>query len=357
MWEFRSFPTLRRLALCLALLCLVLSTSASAGTAAKPGVIMQINNLAAAGSRVVFEGSVSRGKPGSGNYDQGKLGLWSQRFGSRKLELISTTTMCSDEATYALGATGMVGCLDTWAMITQVGFDVYVLLGDGTVKQVVSLNFEGGDFDVPVTEGVPAIFGDGNFLGYLDVSDSGLVRLFRITPSGQAKYVADLTGLSSCNPTDCGSVVVGSGNIVIREFRDSEVHVFTTAGKPLATFSANPAGPVGSVAIHGNRIVAVANGGRLAVYSLHGKLVHSYRAHAIRGQVTTYYGYAAYMRGGKSVHVLKLSSGKDREIARVRSAGCAALSLQRAGLVVACQDQSQPNIRYVPMKKIRAKLG
>ena len=101
-------PALRRLALCLAL-----STSASASTAAKPGVIMQMSNLAVAGSRVVFEGSVSPGKSGSGNYDQGKLGLWSQRFGSRKLELISTTTMCSDEPTYALGAKGTVGCLNT----------------------------------------------------------------------------------------------------------------------------------------------------------------------------------------------------------------------------------------------------
>ena len=353
----RLFPALLRFALCLTLLGLVLSTSASAGITAKPGAIMQINNLAVAGSRVVFEGSVSPGKSGSGNYDQGKLGLWSQRFGSRKLDLVSTSTMCSDEPTYALGAKGTVGCLNTWAMITQVGFDVYVLLGDGTVEKIVSLNFEGGDFDVPVTEGVPAIFGDGDFLGYLDVSEPGLVKLFRITPSGQAKYVADLTGLSSCNPSDCGSVVVGSGSIVIREFQDSEVHVFTTAGKHVATFSANPAGPGGSVAIHGDRIVALTNSGRIAVYTLHGKLVHSYRAHATRGQITTYYGYAAYMRGGKSVHVLKLSSGKDREIARVRSAGCATLSLQRPGLVVACQDRSRPSIRYFPMKKIRAKLG
>ena len=57
------------------------------------------------------------------------------------------------------------------------------------------------------------------------------------------------------------------------------------------------------------------------------------------------------------MQVLKLSRGKDREIARVRPAGCATLSLQRPGLVVACQDQSRPSIRYFPIKKIRTKLG
>ena len=321
-------------------------------------MITEIDSLTAARSRVVFEGSVSPGPSGSGNYNQGKAGLWLQKFGSRRLKLISPSTLCSDSATYALGAGDTVGCLDSWAMITQVGFDVNVLLGDGTVKNIVSLSFDGEDFDVPVTEGVPAIFGDGEFLGYLDVNDAGVVKLFRITPSGPAKYVADLAGLYSCNPTGCGSVVVGSGNIVIREPFDSELHVFTTAGKHIATFPANAAGTGGSVAIHGNRVVVLTDGGRLVVYTLHGKLVHSYRAHATRGQITTYYGYAAYMRaGGKSVHVLKLSSGKDREIAQVRSAGCASLSLQRPGLVVVCLDPNRPSIRYFPMKKIRAKLG
>jgi hypothetical protein len=349
------FPTLRRIVLYLALLGLVISTSASASTTPKPRVIAEIDNWTAAGSRVVFEGSVSPNNPFY--YGPGKSGLWLQRFGSRKLELLSTTQICEDPPTYALGAKGTVGCLDSWAMITQIGFDVYVRLGDGTVKKLVSLYFEGGDFDVPVTEGVPAIFGDGNFLGYLDVSGAGVVKLFRITPSGQAVYVADLTGLSSCSPSECGNVVVDSGTVVIHEFGGSEVYVFTTAGKHIATFSANPAG---AVAIRKNRIVVLTNEGQLAVYTLHGKLVHSYRVNAIRGQIATYYGYAAYFgRGHKAVHMIKLSSGRDVTIAQAPSWDgnpySDSLSLQTSGLTVA--RTGKPSLLYIPMRTIRKKLG
>lgn len=359
-------PPARRIVVCLALFTLAVSTSISVGVAAKPRVITQINAYTAAGSRVVFEGNLGPKNPA--HYVLGKEGLWLQKFGSQKLKLIASpvshpsgfcvTGNAWEIMSVAFGAKGTVGCLTVGGGISTTDVDVYVLLGNGKTRHLISREYSGGaEDDSPGTKTglVPALFGDGRFLGFLEV-DGEALKLFQITPSGKVQHVADLTGLSSCGGIVCGAASVDSGNIVIREAGDSYVHVFTTAGKPVATFSANPAGLRGSVAIRKNRIVVLTAAGQLAVYTLHGALVHSYPVHAASGSIATYYGYAAYLGSEhKSVHVLKLFTGKDREIARLALAGGRVLSLQAPGLAVS--RLNQPSMLYVPMKKIRAKLG
>jgi hypothetical protein len=338
--------------------------------AAKPRVITQINAYAASGSRVVFEGNLS--PKNQARHIPGKEGLWLQKFGSQKLKLIASPVshpsgFCANDASWeimrvALGPKSTAACLTIGGGISSSSVDLYVALGNGTRKHLVSRAFNSGaeDGSGATDPGiVPALFGDGHFLGFLQVSGTAL-KLFQIAPSGKARYVADLGGVSSCFGTStaftCGDADVDSGHIVIQEAGGSDVHVFTTAGKPVATFSTNPAEPGGSVVIRKNLIVVLTADGQLAVYTLHGALVHSYPVHAASGSIATYYGYAAYLGSEhKSVHVLKLSSGKDRRIARLALAGGRVLSLQAPGLAVS--RLNQPGMLYIPMKKIRAKLG
>ncbi|MGC9974650.1 MAG: hypothetical protein ABSC36_04590 [Gaiellaceae bacterium] len=374
MWAVRLVPTLRRFALCLALLGLVISTSASAGTTAKPRVITAINAWASTGNRVVLEGTIGPKNPP--HFVLGEEGLWLQKFGSQKLKLIATPVslpsgFCvngdSWEMMYvAFGVKDTVGCLTVGGGISTSEVGVYVVLGNGAAKNLVNVGLdEGAENNSPGTESglIPALFGDGHFLGFLEVAGN-VLELYRITPGGKAEYVADLAGLSSCGDGSftCGDARVDSGHIVIRKAGDSYLHVFTTAGKPVATFAVNvnPAWPSGSVAIRKNRIV-VLTAKQLAVYTLQGTLVHSYPVSAFPGPISTFYGYAAYLgAGGKTVYVLRLSSGKTLEIARIPTASygtvrTGALSLQSSGLAIGRVNHR--GMLYVPMKTIRAKLG
>lgn len=340
-------------------------------------MITGINAWTSMGSRVAFEGTV---QPKGLRYPAPtKEGLWLEKFGSQKLKLAvsseklavgggsSAPNYCIDDSAWeiisvALGANGTSGCLSVGGGNSETDVDLFSVLRNGTTNHLVSRSFEGGaETGIPMAADgmVSSLFGDGHFLGYLEVSDDAL-SLIRITPTGTAQYVADLTGLSPSDGIVSGDISVDSGNLVVREPRGGNLHVFTTAGEAVATYPADPAGSYGSIAIRKNRIVVLTADGQIAVYTLTGALVHSYQAHGAKegsNPIATFYGYAVYLGAkNKSVHVLRLSTGKDRVIARpVGGVWGGGLSLQEPGLVVL--RWADLNTVFVPMKKIRAKLG
>ncbi len=363
----------RRLSVYFALLGLVVLAPASSGATTKPLVISTINAYAGAGSHVVFEGEMGPKNPP--HFVLGTEGTWLQKLGSQKLKLIATPSsrpsgFCTNDSAWeimsvALGPKGTVGCLTIGGGISETDVAVYVALPDGKTTHPVGLYYSGGgEDDTPgIRPGlVPALLGDGHFFGYLQIASGGVVQLFRITTAGTAEYVADLTGLSSCGDKDevCGNAAVDSGHIVIRQASSSDVHVFTTAGKPIATFTANVSPISGAVAIRKDRIVTL-NAQQLTVYTLSGELVHSDPVQAwVDSAVSTYYGYAAYVGSeGRSVYVLKLSSGESHEIVKVPGSSYAPIrtgsfSLQQSGLSVGRVGST--GFVYVSWKKLRAKF-
>lgn len=342
-------------AACLALL--IASTPAAANRAPGPTPIKQILGLASAGSRVVFEGEAGVA---------GESGVWLERFGSqRPTRIASQFSFCpySDELDeLALGPGGTVACLETEAQgDTEVSFDVYVLLANGTKRHIVSYT---GNSDVPfsMSEGVNSLFGDGHFLGYLFVTPDQVVELFSITASGHPQFVADLNGLS-CAELACGDVSVDSGHIAIHTFGNGNVYVYTTGGEYVATIAAD-AVPHGNplagtfVAIRKNRVLALTAAGQLVVYTLQGALVHSYPAPPPNRCLATYYGYAAYISADKAVRVIKLSNGRSALFAHLRrGAFWHDLSFQAPGIVVPLGLTSRPRLVFVSMAEIRRKLG
>jgi hypothetical protein len=368
----RLLRTLRRSVVCLALLGLVaLPASASIGSAGPKPVITSINALAGTGSQVAFEGTM--GPKETPLIELGTEGLWSQRFGSKKLKLLASAAalgFCSSDASWVIlsiapGPKGSVGCLAVSGGISETDVAVVFVDASGTTRNVASASYSGGaeDSTPGIRPGlVPAIFGDGHFLGYLEIEPGGVVSLFKITSSGKSEYVADLPGLSSCGDQSntCGDAGVDSGNIFVRKSGDSKVRIFTTAGEPVASFDINvsPRFP-GAIAIRKNRIVALTANGKLAVYTLHGALVHSYSVRSGWGDISTYYGFVAYLGTGRSVRVLKLSTGKSRKIVALPSHSYGftrgrTFNLQQSGLVVALTGGT--HFVYVPWKKIRAKF-
>jgi hypothetical protein len=370
----RHATLLRRLVLSTALIALVASSS---GAAAKPRSILWINAFANSGSRTLFEGYTGTRAPfyAKGNEE----GIWLQKFGSSKLQLLATPTsdgseFCVNDAAWeteelALGPQGSVACLTVGGGISEEGFDLYVVLGNGAKEHLISRGYEGGaegeGTPEPDEQWVTSLFGDGTFLGYTEATE-GIVKLYRITPSGETEFVADLAGLSSCGGYTCGPVAVDSGHIVILEGDD--LHVFTTAGAPVSTFSANltTVGPAhvidcfNCLALRKNRILVLSGAGKLSVYTLGGRPVHSYPVHNGLTEIASYYGYAAYFgRGHKAVHVIKLSSGRNVAIVPAPSwegdADSNSLSLQAPGLTVV--RTGKPSLLFIPMKTIRKKLG
>jgi len=296
--------------------------------------------------------------------------LWTEKFGSNMPKRIALADCggLGELDQLAVGPKGSVACLDAAPGIDVVYYSLGFVSSTGAVKRVASAGGGTGPVD-----SIPFVFGDSTFLGYLHITADGVVQLMRITSSGDAQHVADLAGIS--NPL---TVAIDSGRIVISDLAPSLGvsghgytnlgHVYTVAGRHISTFDLAKiaaGAPIGtgplSVTIRKNRIV-VLNGKRLSVYTLHGQRVHSYPINP-RGArwPATYYGYVVYIRAGKAVHALKLSSGKDRIVARAGKGWFDnRLSLQAPGAVAPLAlpgDTRHTKLVFIPMSKIRATVG
>jgi len=318
---------------------------AAAGRAAPaPPVLHGLTAWTAVGDRIAFVARIG-----------GRDGLWVERFGSNQpVRLAPAHCGPHEEQVDALapGPSGSWACLERTVGNTEAYFSVDLVSRTGTVRHVASA---GG----PISDGqmtgdsIPFVFGDGSFLGFLHVAGSGTVTLMQIVPSGRARRVADLTGVSAPD-----AVATDSGHVVVRE--RGTVQVFTTAGAPVASFAARAA----SVAVRRDRVVVRTTDRRLDSYTLAGRRVSSYplAAASWTAGLATYAGYAAYLGANKAVHVVKLATGRDRVVARagagwffdgvsLQAAGAAApLTTQRGG-------QFLVTFRFLPMASLLAAVG
>ncbi|MGD0167315.1 MAG: hypothetical protein ABSC51_08505 [Gaiellaceae bacterium] len=300
---------------------------------------------ATTGSNVVFAATIGK-----------RAGLWIEKFGSNTPRRIAPAYCgpgLEEVDQLAVGPKGSVACLEATQGNTEVNFNLAFISSSGAFKHVASAggpSVEG----VPPVDYIPVVFGDSSFLGYLHVTADGLVQLMRISSTGHPQHVADLADVSKP-----GAVAIDSGHIAITQ-SGGTVSVYTVAGRHVSSFAAGAAsGP--SVGIRKDRVVVRTTAHRFGVYTLQGQLVHSYPVRAAGGVtmgLATYAGYVVYIGAGKAVHALKLTTGRDRIIARAgKGSFWSGLSLQAPGAVVPFGTTGGMTLDFIPISKIRAKVG
>jgi hypothetical protein len=336
---------IRRVVLPVVVACAVLAASVvAAGAAPSAPAISDLAAWAASGSHVAFAGTVD-----------GRDGLWVETFGSNRPRLLSTH--CGEgnaPSELAPGPNGSWACLTAVVGNTEAFYAVDLVLANGSVRHVAK-----GDGSTPI----PQIFGDGTFLGYLRVTATGVVQLFRITSPGHAVRVANLPGVSAIGTASSDSadpaVAIADGTLAVPQV-NGDVAVFTTTGAPLATIAAHAA----SVAVTGDRVVVRTRTRRLVVYGLHGGLVHSWPlgATSFTNGLAAFDGYAAYTGADKAVRVVKLTNGHDRIVARAGTGWFwNGVSLQTPGVVAPLTTERGKSfveaMRFVPMPTMRRAFG
>jgi hypothetical protein len=309
-----------------------------------PSALSGLGAWATAGSRLAFVATVG-----------GRQGLWVERFGSGRPTRIGPAACAKEEQIdqLAAGPNGSWGCLERTVGNTEAYYSVDVISSSGVSRQVASAGGPTGEGKPPV-DSMPQLFGDGNFLGYLHVTADGVVQLMRITASARPRHIATLAGVSV--PT----AVAIAGRTIAALQQAGNVSVFTTAGEPLATIPTRAA----SLALTANRVVVRTTNRRLVVYGPRGGLVHSWPLGAATwtAGLGAYGGYAVYLGANKAVRAVRLSTGRDRIVARASSGWFFnGLSLQAPGVVVPRTTQHGKNflvtLRFLPITALRAALG
>jgi hypothetical protein len=279
-----------------------------------------------------------------------------QTFGSTAPRLL--TTRCGEGSApseLAAGPNGSWACLTAVVGNTESFYAVDLVSADGSVHHVASAGGPTDSTGQPA-DSIPQLVGDGTFLGYLQVTPTGVVQLFRITSTGRAQRVADLAGVSTV-PTATAqapspAVAVANGSLAIRQVNGS-VAVFTTAGRPLARVPAHAA----SIAMTRDRVVVRTVTRRLVVYGLHGGLVHNWPlgATSFSNGLAAFAGYAAYLGANKAVRLVELANGTDRVVAR-SGAGWfwSGVGLQAPGIVAPLTTQRGTSfvetLRFLPTR-------
>jgi hypothetical protein len=280
------------------LLLLLPVALAGAGTAP---ALSGFGAWSASGSRLAFVASAARGTRGY---------LWVERFGSGRPVLLRGRPPVGQQEIDQLapGPNGTWASLERTVGNSESYYAVDLISSRGGGTQVASAGGPAGAGGGGPVSSIPQVLGDGTFLGYLYVTPGGLVQLYRITPTGRARHVADLDGV-----TGVEDAAVANGTLAVRE-ANGDVAVFTLAGEKLATIEASAA----SLALTANRVVVRTHDRRLGVYGVHGGLVHDWQLHAagFAGGLAAYGGYAVYLGGNKALHAVRLATGTDRVVAR-----------------------------------------
>ena len=300
----------------------MLLPAAAAGAASAPVKLAGLTTWASAGSRLAYVATSAGGRHGY---------LWTQAYGGTgPPRLVRTNAPIGEEEIDAL-APGPNG---TWgALEKSIGNT-----GSSYTLDVVSSR--GGGARVTTGASPLILAGDGTFLGYVTVTASGAVQLYRIS-GARGIHVADLTGVTA--PQD---VAAADGHLAIREL-DGSVAVFSDSGAELASIPAKAA----SVALTANRVVVRTRDKRLVVYGLRGGLVHDWplAATSWTSGLAAYGAYAVYLGANKAVHAVRLASGADRIVARAGSGFFFnGVALQKAGALVPLSAGQATVLRFVP---------
>lgn len=317
---------------------------AAIARAASPPATADLGAWAASGSRIAYVATVG-----------GRSGLWVQSYGFDRPTRIGPAACVDQEEIdeLAAGPRGTWACLERTVGNTGSYSSVDVVSADGRSKQVATAGGPTGDGQPPV-DSIPQVIGDGSFLGYLHVTEAGVVQLFRITAGAQGRRIADLPGVSARQ-----AAAVAGGTLAILQ-DDGSIAVFTTGGQKLSTITAHAT----SIAVTANRVVARTRARRLVVYGLRGGLVHTWplRAASWTAGLATDGRYATYLGANKAVRAVRLSSGEDRVVARAGSGWFFdGVALNAPGIVVPHTTQHGKDFsvtfRFVPRSALRAALG
>jgi hypothetical protein len=289
------------------------------------------------GPRIAFVGTVA-----------GRTAIWVEQFGATQPALLGPAACVKQEETDELapGPNGTWACLERTVGNTEAFYSVDVASRSGVSKEVATAGVlaVGGNAS---SESIPFVFGDGSFLGYLHLTVSGPGQLMRITSAGRAEHVADLAGIDTPE-----AIAIASGHLAI--LQPASVSVYTTGGQQVTTVTARAA----SIALTSDRVVLRTRDGHLAVYTLRGKLVHSYPLGARTGfpDLAAYGGYAVYLAGGKTVRAVALATGTNRIVARAGTGSFySGLSLQAPGAVLPLTTpRGTVTLRFLPLSTLKA---
>ena len=291
---------------------------------------------ATAGDRIAFIATI-----------HGRSGLWTQRFGAAQPSRLGPPACGKEEQTdeLAAGPHGSWGCLERTVGNSSSFFSVDVISSRGVARHVASATG---------ATSIPQIVGDGSYLGYLLVTSKKAVHLVQITAPGRRGRVATLAGAPVPK-----AAAVANGMLALLAV-DGSVAVYTTTGNRLAQIKANAA----SIAVTANRIVVRARSRRLVVYGPRGGLVHSWplAAMAWTAGLGSDGRYADYVGANKAVHVVRLSNGVDKILARAGKGWYFdGVSLDAPGAVVPLTTQQGRSflvrLRFLPNAALKRSLG
>jgi len=310
-----------KLTLVVAALVAVLSAAVADAATAPPVKLTGLTTWASTGSRLGYVATSAGGRRGY---------LWTQTYGAGEPRPLRTTAPIDEEEIDAL-APGPNG---TWgALERSIG-------NSGSTYTLDVVSSRGGGAKVTTSAQPIILVGDGTFLGYVAVTSSGTVQLYRVA-GARGIHVADLAGVTA--PQD---VAAANGHLAVREL-DGSVVVLTDGGAQLATIPAKAA----SVALTANRVVVRTRDRRLVVYGLGGGLVHNWKLSAASwtAGLAAYGAYAVYLGANKALHAVRLSSGSDRIVARAGSGFFFnGVALQKAGALVPLSVGQTTTFRFVP---------
>lgn len=308
-----------------ATLALLLIPVAVAGATTAPTKINDLTAWGSAGSRLAFVATYAAGRRGY---------LWAQPYGSGIPRVLRTTPPIGEEEIDALAA----GPNGTWAALERA-------VGNTSSSYTVDVvSSRGGGAHVTSSSTPLLLVGDGAFLGYLAITPTGAVQLYRIS-GAYGIHVAGLTDVS-----DPQEVAAANGRFAVRG-SSGTVAVFTDAGAKLATIPAKAA----SIALTSKRVVVRTRDKRLVVYALRGGLVHDWplAATSWAASLAAYGGYALYLGANKAVHAVRLANGSDRIVARAGSGFFyTGLALQEAGALVPLTSGQSTTFRFVPARSL-----
>lgn len=312
-------------------------TSVAAGS--PPPRLSGLGAWASAGWRLAFVATV-----------RGRDGFWVQTFGSAQPRRIGPPRCGQQEEIdqIAAGPKGGWACLERTAGNTEAFYSVDLLSATGMSRHVASAGGVIGAGRRPV-DSIPWIFGDGSFVGYVHVLPDGVTQLIRISTGGQPVHVADLEEKGAPD-----AVSIAGNHLAI--LHSGLVSVYTTAGRPTAKVAVRAA----SLALTRDRLIVRTTTRQIAVYTLDGRLVHSYKvaAHGWTAGLAAYGGYAVYLGANKAVRAMRLATGRDRTVVNVGAGWFFdGLTLQAPGAVAPLTQQQGKSflvtMRFIPVASLR----
>lgn len=326
-----------------------------------------IVDFSAAGDRV----AVAAERPGSaGNPRCEYIIVWNPRA---RRSVHWRTQRCPQEATS--GGQGLLEVALDRNVVGWLGFDagndqelflqarrVTGLKAKGKIRSVAYAENGNGAGEDPNGSYLGNLFGKGDLFGFNFWSFCEPYEGNDCQPVGvydQALEMIDGTAHSAtvASGTSSYPLVATDGTRFATQVGDT-VNIFDASGTLLKTVQITPGAHHG-VALEGD-VLTVMTGGKLEAYSIQsGALTSSIQTPSSKAVLTDLQSGVAVYVAGKTVHVVRLSDGRDRKLAHAPRTPVGA-QLEQAGLSYAYNKG--PGLRhgrvvFVPWRTVQARLG